>query len=524
MHPTIVTHILAHPPHILTASDDGQLSVWQASPFTFIKSFALPLAPLALVSSPHTAQVLVLTPDTVALVSLPVYDLAPVAALPFAPLAACFVRATDNDHYVLVSRASCNRVLVLSAADLSQVDMIVTPHQYPVRHLVYSAAANCLISIDSKAVIDYWQLDMSHHSPRAVPLKNLSFRSKARTDLYYLARHSLTPTHLAVSNNGKYFVVTCTDQCVRVFDFYTGKIWRTYHVCAKDVVHTSHAIPKEELDRRLARENQVVTDPSSLGSLNAVFDPSARFVIYASVVGIHVVEMDTNQEMRVLGEREGAERFLHIALVESKGEEGALLLAGSFQSQRVYLFTSEEVAEGRDVFNERPMVKGGKDRPSASEEAKRKTALAKRAILHTSEGDVGIVLFENVAPKTVENFVTHARNGYFDRVLFHRVIKGFMIQTGDPDGDGTGGESIWGGEFDDEIDIKFSHEIGTVSMANAGPNTNGSQFFITCQPTPHLDGKHTIFGELNLFWPISPSVSLTQLLGRIATLRFAGKS
>jgi peptidylprolyl isomerase domain and WD repeat-containing protein 1 len=111
-----------------------------------------------------------------------------------------------------------------------------------------------------------------------------------------------------------------------------------------------------------------------------------------------------------------------------------------------------------------------------------KKAVAEKATLHTTSGDITIRLFPTVAPKAVENFVTHAKNGYFNGVIFHRVIKKFMIQTGDPMGDGTGGESIWGKEFEDEIS-NLKHEKYTVSMANAGPNTNGSQFFITTEKT-----------------------------------------
>jgi peptidylprolyl isomerase domain and WD repeat-containing protein 1 len=97
----------------------------------------------------------------------------------------------------------------------------------------------------------------------------------------------------------------------------------------------------------------------------------------------------------------------------------------------------------------------------------------------------------------MENFLGHCQSGYYDNVLFHRVIAGFMIQTGDPLGDGTGGESIWGNEFDDEILSQLRHDRPfTVSMANAGPNTNGSQFFITTVATPWLDGKHTVFGRV----------------------------
>ncbi|MBE6727017.1 MAG: peptidylprolyl isomerase [Ruminococcaceae bacterium] len=100
------------------------------------------------------------------------------------------------------------------------------------------------------------------------------------------------------------------------------------------------------------------------------------------------------------------------------------------------------------------------------------------AIMHTNMGDIKIKLFPNEAPKTVENFVKHSQNGYYNGLIFHRVIKDFMIQGGDPLGNGTGGESIWGRSFQDEFDSKLHNLRGALSMANSGPNTNGSQFFI----------------------------------------------
>ena len=145
-------------------------------------------------------------------------------------------------------------------------------------------------------------------------------------------------------------------------------------------------------------------------------------------------------------------------------------------------------------------------------------------IVHTNLGDFTLELFPEVAPKTVENFVTHAKNGYYDGVIFHRVIEEFMIQGGDPTGTGMGGESIYGRTFEDEFSREAFNLYGTLSMANAGPNTNGSQFFIVTAKqvpaqmlkqlkdggwpeeiveeyakvggTPWLDHRHTVFGRV----------------------------
>ncbi|HHD81797.1 MAG TPA: peptidylprolyl isomerase [Campylobacterales bacterium] len=118
-------------------------------------------------------------------------------------------------------------------------------------------------------------------------------------------------------------------------------------------------------------------------------------------------------------------------------------------------------------------------------------------VLQTSQGDITLKMFPDVAPLAVENFVTHAKNGYYDGVIFHRVIKDFMIQGGDPTGTGRGGESIWKKEFVNEYgkDVVFDKPF-LLAMANKGPNTNGSQFFITTVATPFLNGGYTIFGEV----------------------------
>ncbi len=117
-----------------------------------------------------------------------------------------------------------------------------------------------------------------------------------------------------------------------------------------------------------------------------------------------------------------------------------------------------------------------------------------RATIETNKGKIEIDLYAQHAPKTVNNFVFLAREGFYDGVVFHRVISDFMVQGGDPTGTGRGGP---GYRFEDEvIDNPLTHETGVLSMANAGPNTNGSQFFITHAPQPHLNRKHTVFGKV----------------------------
>ncbi|MCK5014874.1 MAG: peptidylprolyl isomerase [Candidatus Omnitrophica bacterium] len=118
-------------------------------------------------------------------------------------------------------------------------------------------------------------------------------------------------------------------------------------------------------------------------------------------------------------------------------------------------------------------------------------------VIETNQGEIELQLFPEIASKTCENFIGLVEKSYYDGIIFHRIIKNFMIQGGDPTGTGRGGESLWGGKFEDEVtpEIKFDRK-GLLAMANSGPSTNGSQFFITTVPTPWLNMKHTIFGEV----------------------------
>lgn len=135
-------------------------------------------------------------------------------------------------------------------------------------------------------------------------------------------------------------------------------------------------------------------------------------------------------------------------------------------------------------------------------------------ILETTQGNIELELYPHIAPLAVENFTTHVKNGYYNGIAFHRIIRDFMIQGGDPTETGRSGQSIWGKAFKDEYKGKMFNKLGVLAMANAGPHTNGSQFFITTANTPWLNGRHTIFGQAT-----AESMETLKKLNNVPTMR-----
>ena len=264
---------------------------------------------------------------------------------------------------------------------------------------------------------------------------------------------------------------------------------------------------------------------------NAIFDETGTFLIYPTLLGIKIMNIYTKKLINIIGRFESTERFLNISLYQgvplvssqmalARGQTSMstpmssstnvkkadpTLVCCSFRKQRFYLFTCREPEEQsvtgqeilRDIQNEPPSAREIA-LATKLEKEKQKAKLAKQAIIHTNKGDITVQLYGEHTPLTVENFTELSKRNYYQGTIFHRVIKGFMIQGGDPKGDGTGGTSIWNREFEDEIHTKLYKfdRPGVLAMANAGPNTNGSQFFITTAPATWLDGKHTIFGKV----------------------------
>jgi peptidylprolyl isomerase domain and WD repeat-containing protein 1 len=182
-------------------------------------------------------------------------------------------------------------------------------------------------------------------------------------------------------------------------------------------------------------------------------------------------------------------------LTSQRQEADPLIIGWSLRKNRFCVFSGrmpESDSKRGENAEEVSRKDAHKFKDTSTLEGKR---LSTQAIIATSLGDIHVRLFPEFAPKAVENFVTHAANGYYDNTLIHRVVKGY-IQGGDPNNDGTGGESIWGGKFEDEFVPELTHDKPfALCLANSGPNTNGSQFFITTIPSPWLNKRHTIFGR-----------------------------
>ena len=550
MHRDVVTHLCASSRHsfLISASRDGQVKFWartnEGNSLEFVKQFRAHLGPLSAMALSQDEAMVCTTAQsdkTLRLFSVTAFDMVDFVAMGFVPGdCACWVSPRGApEPEVAVAHKEDLKVTMFRVGSLTETPRCITlPHIAPVTLMRFNPVFGAVVSADKQGIIEYWKPQELDEGESRVDIEGVSFSSKLETDLYEFTKAKCLPTSFDFTPDGMLLLCTATDRRIRLFRFTTGKLTRTYdeslNVITASVKSTppdangAHensailSIPDNEFGRRMARERQVsVAEDGSLARSNALFDQSGNFIVYATVIGIKIVNIVTNKVARLLGLRESAERFLHLALFTASGtskpssggpasftrgdgaNSNSLLVASSFDSQRIYLFTDNEpkASDDRDVLNERPLIREvsrgggrtgsrrtGKDREAGIE-------LAKRITLHTTAGDIMFATFAQ-CKKAVENFTTHARNGYYNRVIFHRVIKGFMIQTGDPQGDGTGGESIWGGEFEDEIDSSLKHEAGTVSMANAGPNTNGSQFFITCVATPHLNGKHTIFGKV----------------------------
>jgi peptidylprolyl isomerase domain and WD repeat-containing protein 1 len=447
---------------------------------------------------------------TVKLFDVITFDLLSVLNLEHTPSSVCWVHRRGTAPLLAVSTEKSIHIFDGRGESQTPLHTLANLHRAEVVTLAYNPAYDCVVSADAGGMVEYWQPRNGYEKPDNV------FSIKSSTNLFDFKKAKSAPCTIAISPSGHQFAtISFPDRKVRVFDFASGKLYRSYDESIETITTMQQAgtaavkMDEVEFGRRMAAERDL---DSVKSRINLTYDESGHFIVYGSLYGVKVINTLTNRVVKTYGKDE-AFRPLNVAmyqgapqrkgvmtvsmaasanpLLEEAESRDPMLFATGYGKVRFYMFNNEEEISKsrRDVQNEKPRTIGGK------KQEERKIQTGTSAVLHTSMGDIHLRLFPDKAPKAVENFVTHARNGYYNSTIFHRVIRKFMIQGGDPLGDGTGGESIWGKEFEDEISDLRHDQPYILSMANAGPNTNGSQFFITTEKTPWLDKKHTIFGR-----------------------------
>eukprot|EP01036_Dinobryon_divergens_P031873 gene31873-41358_t len=471
MHRDVVTHICVSKPteFVVTASNDGHVKFWKkmAETIEFVKHYQAHLGCIySLAMSADSKQLVTTAADKyIKFFEISGFDLSNmIGPLPFTPTTAAWLPIAGSSGNL------CDRVVVADMltgflrvyrADsgdqtcLKEFDI----HSAPVKCLAIHPSSHVMVSIDTRGMIEYWDYD--NYTTTITGATAVAFKLKTETDLYDLAKAKTVPCSLAMSPKGNLFAVLSRDKTIHIFDFAKGKLLRKYDESAQ----VYNANNKDSAAVSMAG-SVLGLDALELGRRQAV-ERSGNLLVYGSLRGIKVVNVVTNKLVRVIGSGESGERFMFVALYQGVPKVDNQLLL------------SRAGAEGMTKTDEK---NGAADANMA------KQGLHSEAILHTTFGDVHIKLFSVECPKTVENFTTHIKNKYYDNLTFHRIIKGREI--------------LWAMALEENPSGAKSSRMSshdrpfTVSMANAGPGTNGSQFFITTVPTPWLDNKHTIFGRV----------------------------
>lgn len=530
MHRETLTHVsFTSTDFLVTASMDGHLMIWkkQQENIEFVKHFRAHLSMINSVSvSADGLHLCTVGKDSwLKIFDIVNDDLVHMLQLPYVGLSCEFVYQRGSPQlFVACCESETSNIHIYDVLNcMNAVPLKTYPsvHRSPVMFMKYNEHFDTVISVDTLSNIEYWCPMDGRAPPRGKD--GVAFRFKCDTDLFEFVQAKTRVLAFTLNQQGTQFAAMGLDRLIRVFNFRTGKLSRkideTFGVLHEMQASSTYALESFDFGRRMALERELFDGYKAAAAnqpvfLSCIFDETGNFLLYPTLFGVKVVNLVTNRLARIIGNKE-PHRYTVMALFQGKPrkittnmilnplahragqiEVDPILVATTFKLNRFFLFTRrlpDQDAASRDVFNVRP----SKEDAAVVPQATVGKGLGRSAILHTTMGDIHIKLFPDECPKTVENFVTHARNNYYDSLIFHRVIKSFMLQTGDPLGDGTGGQSIWGGEFEDEFHRNLRHDRPfTVSMANAGPNTNGSQFFITCAATSWLDNKHTVFGRV----------------------------
>ncbi|RYP64271.1 hypothetical protein DL771_008830 [Monosporascus sp. 5C6A] len=505
---------------LITSSVDGVVKFWKkiAQGIEFVKEFKAHQGEIRSVSVSQDGRSFATAgaDRTVKIFDVITFDLLTMLSLDYTPRCICWIHKRGASLPLLAVSNDGKPVIDIydgRGESSDPIHSIRGLHRSVVSVMAFNHAYDCVVSADEKGMLEYWSPNANYEKPDNV------FQYKTSTNLFEFKKAKSIPVSITVSPSGHQFVTySLPDRKIRLFEFGSAKLYRTYDESLQVIEEMQQAgTAMQKLDdvdfgRRLAAEREIES-ASVNNKVNVIFDESGHFILYGSIVGVKVLNTFTNQVVKVYGKDENL-RPVNLALYQGQPQKKGvttvamaassnpllqesetrdpILVTTAIGKVRFYMFTNEEEISKsqRDVQNEKPTLLN----PKKAVETKAAES-GRAAIMHTTYGDIHIRLFPDAAPKAVENFVTHSKRGYYNNTIFHRVIPKFMIQGGDPLGDGTGGESIWGREFEDEFSTLKHDKPYTVSMANAGPNTNGSQFFITTEKTPWLDNKHTIFGR-----------------------------
>ena len=491
---------------LITSSIDGVVKFWKKDfgGIEFVKEFKAHTGEIRSVnvSADGRSFATAGSDNTVKIFDVVTFDLLAMLSLDYSPKAVCWIHGRGASFPQLAVSSEDNawiRIYDGRGENLEPLHTLKSIHRAPVSLMAYNNAYDCVVSVDNGGMVEYWQPSGNFSKPDNV------FTMKSSTNLFDFKKAKCVPSSLTISPTGHQFAtLSFPDRKIRIFDFASAKLHRTYDESLETITSMQQAgtavqaLEDIEFGRRLGIERDLDT-PQLRARQNVIFDETGNFILYGSMYGIKVLNTLTNKLVKLYG-REEPLRSLWLSLYQGQPDKkrvttvemaasenpllqeaearDAMLVSTGSGKVRFYMYTNDtNTTKERDVQNEKP--RDASSRKKADED--RQAATGTTAVLHTTYGDITLRLFPDAAPKAVENFVTHARNGYYNNVIFHRVIRKFMIQTGDPLGDGTGGESIWGKDFADEISVLKHDKPYTLSMANAGPGTNASQFFITTE-------------------------------------------
>jgi peptidylprolyl isomerase domain and WD repeat-containing protein 1 len=490
---------------LITSSVDGVVKFWKkgGEGIEFVKEFRAHTGDITSVSVSADGRSFATAgaDKTIKIFDVITFDLLSMISVEFTPKCICWIHKRGASLPLLAFSDEVNHTIqIYDGRGLTEtpIHTISGLHRGVVSLMAFNDAYDCVISADENGMLEYWRPE-TYEKPDNV------FQYKSSTNLFEFKKAKSTPTSLSISPSGSQFATfSFPDRKIRVFDFATGKLYRTYDESLQTIEEMQQAgtalqkLEDVEFGRRLATEREL-DSPAFRNKVSVTFDETGHFIIYGSILGTKVLNTYTNRVVKVYGKEENF-RPLSIALYQGQPQKKGLttvamaassnpllqesevrdpiLFVSAVGKVRFYMFTNDEniSKSERDVHNEKPTNLNTR---KAVEAKAAETGTA--GIIHTTYGDIQIRLFPDAAPKAVENFVTHSKRGYYNNTIFHRVIRKFMIQGGDPLGDGTGGESIWGKEFEDEFSSLKHDKPYTLSMANAGPNSNGSQFFITTE-------------------------------------------